>query len=167
MAVAALGGVAGVILLLAFGRYLPGVAGEFFARVLGIVSTPFLMEASLCILGFLLVITLNQWRQHREGDELVYLDEVEDAPTDMPAQARWALYQKPPLEPGDVPAADLLEGAMAIGDHESAAEILAGMSDAERREPEVLKLRILLAEATGKTELAGRLRELRGGDAPA
>lgn len=147
-------------LLLVFGRHLPGLAGEFFARVLGIVTTPFILETTLCVLGFVVVMTLNYWRQWRDGDELVYLDEVKNAPESMPDQAKWAVYKDKPLEPGMIAAADLLEGAIAIGDHEAAIEILTSMSDAERSDPEVLKLRITLAEASGKTELAEHLKEL-------
>jgi hypothetical protein len=77
---AIIAGVAGLILLIAYGRHLPGVGGEFFGRILGIISTPFLMEASFLILGFVLVMSLNLWRQRREGDELVYLDETGTAP---------------------------------------------------------------------------------------
>lgn len=162
---AGLGVLAGVTclgLLLVFGRHLPGLAGEFFARVVGMVTTPFILETTLCILGFVVVMTLNHWRQWREGDELVYLDEVKNPPETMPDQAKWAVYKDKPLEPGLIAAADLLEGAIAIGDHEAAIELLTGMSDAERSSPEVLKLRITLAEASGKTELAEHLRTQLG-----
>jgi hypothetical protein len=47
---------------------------------MGIVTTPFLLEGSMIILGFILVILINHWRQRREGDELVYLDEAKDVP---------------------------------------------------------------------------------------
>jgi ABC-type amino acid transport system permease subunit len=150
-------GVWGLFLLLVMATGLPGLAGEFFARIAAIVTTPFLMEASVIILGFILVLLINHWRRHREGDELVYLDEVEDAPKAMPDQARWAIYRDKPLDAGDPVPADLLEGAVAIGDHESAIEILDSMSDEERHRPEVMRQRIALAKATGKDELARRL----------
>lgn len=150
-------GVAGLILLIAWARYLPGLGGEFFGRILGIISTPFLMEASFCVLGLVLVMALNIWRQRRDGDELVYLEEVKDAPADLPDQARWAVYQSAPLEAGPPEAAVLLEGALAIGDHAAAVEILESMDDAERRQPEILRHRIALAQATGKDDLARRL----------
>lgn len=150
-------GVAGLILLIAWARYLPGVGGEFFGRILGIISTPFLMEASFCVLGLVLVMALNIWRQRRDGDELVYLEEVKDAPADLPDQAKWAVYQNAPLEAASPGAAVLLEGALAIGDHASAVEILESMDDSQRRQPETLRLRIALAKATGKEELARRL----------
>jgi hypothetical protein len=156
-------GVWGLFLLVVMATGLPGLAGEFFARIAGIVTTPFLMETSLIILGFILVIVINHWRHRREGDELVYLDEVKDAPKEVPDQARWAIYRDKPLEAGNPALADLLEGAVAIGDHESAIEILKAMSDEERHRPEVMRQRIALAKATGKDELARRLEaELAG-----
>jgi hypothetical protein len=143
--------------------FLPGVIGEFFTRIVGVLSTTFLMEASLAILGFLVVILLNLWRQKRDGDELVYLDEVTGAPKDLPDQASWAIYTGKPLDPEVPSKTDLLEGAVGIGDHESAAEILEEMDEQERRSPEVLRQRIALAKATGKAELARRLEsELSG-----
>jgi hypothetical protein len=158
-----LAAVAGLILLIAYGRFLPGLSGEFFARLLGIITTPFLMETSFFILGLVLVMTLNLWRQRRDGDELVYLEEVKDAPADLPEQARWAVYTRPPLDPVPPAGVDLLEGAVAIGDHAGAITILAEMDDSERARPEVVRQRIELARATGKHELALRLeRELAG-----
>jgi hypothetical protein len=150
-------GVAGLFMLLVMATALPGLAGEFFTRIVGIVTTPFLMETSVIVLGFILVISINYWRHHREGDELVYLDEVKDAPKEMPEQARWAIYKDKPLEGANPTPADLLEGAVAIGDHESAIEILNAMSDEERHQPDVMRQRIALAKATGKDELARRL----------
>lgn len=150
------------LLLLVLGQTLPGLAGEFFARVVGIITTPFILEITFIILGFVVVFTLNYWRQHRDGDELVYLDQVLDAPTDMPEKERWAVYKGKPLEPGTVVAGDFLEGALAIGDHDTAVEILAAMSDTERDAPAILKLRIELAEATGKMDLAAQLKTKLG-----
>jgi hypothetical protein len=86
-------GVAGLILLIAWARFLPGVGGEFFGRILGIISTPFLMEASFSVLGLVLVMALNIWRQRREGDELVYLDEIKNAPAGLPDQAKQAVHR--------------------------------------------------------------------------
>ena len=154
-----LAGLSGLFVAVAFGAHLPGVAGEFFARVLGIVTTPFILETTLCILGFVIVLTLNQWRQLREGDEFVYLEQVNDNAAELPDQARWAVYPAKPLEPGAISRTDLLEGALSIGDHAEAISLLESMSDAERSRPEVIRLRVNLAEATGKTELA---RELQG-----
>jgi len=155
-AVLVIASIGALFLTLVMATGLPGLAGEFFAKIVGLVTTPFILEASMIILGFIIVISLNLWRQHREGDEFVYLDEVKDAP-EIPAQARWAIYKNKPLDGASPAPADLLEGAVAIGDHESAVEILDSMSDEERHQPEVMRQRIALAKATGKDELARRL----------
>lgn len=155
---AILGGLTVIFVAVAFGSHLPGLAGEFFARVLGVVTTPFILETTLCIVGLVVVLTLNQWRQMREGDELVYLEQVTGSPTDMPDQARWAVYADKPLEGGNIATADLLEGALAIGDYAEAITLLEAMSADERARPEVIRMRIPLAEATGKPALARELR---------
>jgi len=87
---AVIGGVSGPLMLLAVGRFLPGLGGEFFARILGIITTPFLMEVTLFVLGIVVVMTLNNWRQRRDGDELVYLDELQRAPDEPPDDAQGA-----------------------------------------------------------------------------
>ena len=155
--------VGALFVLIALGGRLPGALGVVFAKIAGILSTPFLMEASLCFIGLVIVMLLNYWRHLRNGDELVYLDEIQNAPTDLPDSARWALYNNKPLDPVDPTPADLLEGAIAIGDHTTATDALASMSDAERAQPEILRLRIALARATGKTDLAKRLESELGG----
>ncbi len=63
-----------VISLLLFWREIPGLFGETLGKVVGIMSTPFFMEASFVILGFLIVVGLNTWRRHKEGDEFVTID---------------------------------------------------------------------------------------------
>jgi hypothetical protein len=150
-------GVAGLILLIAWARYLPGVGGEFFGRILGIISTPFLMEASFCVLGLVLVMTLNIWRQHRDGDELVYLEELKDAQAQSPDHVKWAVCPEPSLDAAPPEAIALLERAVSMGDHDAAIEILEAMDDSERRKPQTLRQRIALAKAMGQEELARRL----------
>lgn len=67
--------VAGVVIpLLLFWREIPGLLGETVGKVVGIMSTPFFMEASFVILGFLIVVSLNTWRRHKEGDEFVTIE---------------------------------------------------------------------------------------------
>lgn len=149
--------------LIALGGRLPGAIGVVFAKITGILSTPFLMEASLCFLGLVIVMLLNYWRHLRNGDELVYLDEIQNPPVSLPDSARWAVYKQKPLDPVEPTPADLLEGAIAIGDHVTASEALESMSDAERARPEIVRLRIALARATGKADLAKRLESELGG----
>lgn len=92
--VATITGFSGLLVLIAAGRFLPGLGGEFFARILGIISTPFLMEFILAAMGLVLILTINHWRQRREGDELVYLDEL-PRPGDVAPSARMTAADEP------------------------------------------------------------------------
>lgn len=145
-------------------RYLPGLLGEWLGMMVGVLTTPFFLEASFIFIGLTLVVAINHWRQKRDGDEFVYLEQVDglDVPTGLPEHAKWAVYREKPL-PGEMPS--LLaqaEGAMAIGDHEAVTEWIGAMSEAELKLPETLELRLELAKATCRADLVGPLEsELR------
>lgn len=146
-------------------RFIPGFLGEWIGTVMGVLTTPFVMETSFFILGLVIVILINHWRQQKDGDEFVYLEQVHgpDVPKDLPDQAKWAVYREKPLEGGDVSLRDRAEGALAIGDHAAASDFIAEMEPGELEQPEVLALRRDLAQATGKTELAAEFeKRLRG-----
>lgn len=140
-------------------RYLPGLLGEWIGMMIGVMTTPFFLEASFVIIGFTLVMVINHWRQRRDGEELVFLEQVEgaDVPKDLPEHAKWAVYREKPLV-GEVPSLrERAEGALAIGDFEAAAESIAAMSNDELNLAETLALRIELAKATGRHDVAARL----------
>ena len=65
-----------VVTLLLGWRQAPGLLGEWLGTLVGIMSTPFFLEASFVILGVLVVMVINAVRRHREGDEFVTLDEL-------------------------------------------------------------------------------------------
>lgn len=137
----------------------PGVLGEWFGMIAGFLSTPVLLEVSFFTLGLMIVVGVNHWRMKREGDEFVYLEQVEavDLPAGLPDQAKWAIYGKPPL-PGEEPSLlDQAEGALEIGDFDAVTAALGAMGADELHRPQVKALRIRLARATGREDLAGRL----------
>lgn len=144
-------------------RHLPGLLGEWLGTMVGVMTTPFFLEASLAFLGLTVVLAINHWRRRRAGEELVYLEQMRGAevPAGMPDHARWAVYQEEPLA-GETPTLQAqAEGAVAIGDYETAVECLGAMSEAELKRPETLAVRLALAQATGKAALAAQLaREL-------
>jgi hypothetical protein len=161
-------GVLGLLIALVPGFYIvwrlvPGVFGEWLGVIAGVISTPFLMEFSFAALGLLIVVGLNHWRQKKDGDEFVILEQVNDprAPRNLPEHSTYAIYQSPPL-PGEKPGLrDQAEGALAIRDYEEAARVFAAMDETELRDPAVLALRLDLARATGKSDLVRQLeREL-------
>lgn len=144
---------------LIFSRYMTGLLGEWLSLMIGIMTTPFFMEASFLILGLIIVIGLNTWRRRKEGEELVFLERVDDAAASgLPDHASWAVYERAPLQ-GEVPSLLIqAEGALAIGDHAVAAELIGAMSGEEMKLPAVYELRIALAKATGREDLARQLQ---------
>lgn len=145
--------------LLAGWRFLPGLLGDWIGTMMGVMTTPFLLEGSFVILGFCVVIWLNHRRELREGSEWVVLERVDDPGEGqgMPEQARWAILPDgAPIgeEPG---LTDLAEGAAAAEDWEELSAILGRMNERELHNLPVLKLRQRLAEASGREELAKEL----------
>jgi|694.fasta_scaffold15158_3 hypothetical protein len=71
-----------VIGFLLFWRYIPGWFGESVGKIAGLISTPFILEASFLIMGLGIVIMLNSWRRKKAGDDFVDFDahefQVED-----------------------------------------------------------------------------------------
>ena len=153
--------VAAVVCLSIYGwRFLPGLLGEWVGFMVGLMTTPFLLEFSFLFLGLMLVVFINHWRRSREGDDFVTLEQVTEQDAGLPDHAAWAVFRSNAL-PGETPT--LLaqaEGAMAVGDHPAAVDCLSEMSPAELALPETLRLRIELAKATGNPALAERLERL-------
>ena len=54
-----------------------GCWGEWIGMMVGVMTTPFFLEASFIFIGLTLVMAINHWRQKREGDECVYLEQVD------------------------------------------------------------------------------------------
>lgn len=59
-------------------RYLPEVLADWLGTIVGIMTTPFFLEASFILIGLTIVVAVNAWRQRRVGDDYVEL-EVKDA----------------------------------------------------------------------------------------
>ncbi|NNM29998.1 MAG: hypothetical protein HKO57_10770, partial [Akkermansiaceae bacterium] len=87
-----------IVTLIWAGTYLPGFLGEVFSIVAGIMWTPVLLDISLFVLGLAFVLWLNHHRRKREGDEYVYLEQIEGpgVPDDLPAEARSAVFREAP-----------------------------------------------------------------------
>ncbi|MGL4399546.1 MAG: hypothetical protein ACRCXD_06735 [Luteolibacter sp.] len=143
-------------------RLIPGLLGEWVGMMIGILTTPFFMEASFAILGLVTVIALNIWRQRKDGDEFVYLDLVDgpNSSQNLPEHAKWALYREKPLDLEKPSLLAQAEGAIAIGDHVAAAEWIAAMSHDELQRQETLRVRLELARLTDRPERVAQLEKL-------
>lgn len=133
---------------------LPGLVGEWLGTIMGIMTTPFFMETTFVILGFIIVIGINSWRQRKDGDEFVYLDQVSGpgVPPHLPDHATWAIYREKPLDQKNPSLLEQAEGAIAIGDYSAASEWISAMDSKELTQPETLHVRLELAKATGNSE---------------
>jgi hypothetical protein len=56
---------------LLFGRKLPGLWGDWASMLIGVMTTPFLMEASFVLIGISIVAVVNHVAAVRSGDEWV------------------------------------------------------------------------------------------------
>ena len=73
--IVSLGVLVGVIVLLRTNETAREVAGQSALSVFQILTTPFILETSLALLGLCLVIAINHYRQQNDGDEWVYLEQ--------------------------------------------------------------------------------------------
>ena len=156
---------AAVIVVIWLGTYLPGFAGEIFSMIAGIMWSPILLDISLFILGLTLVFWINHIRRQAEGDEFVYLETV-DAPDDLPAGSHSAVFPDRPESPPSDPALAAIEGALDMRDADTATKLLFDLPEDTLDQPDILALRLRLAELTGHPETARTLRERLEGEAP-
>jgi hypothetical protein len=142
-------------------HYMPGFLGEWIGTIMGILTTPFIMETSFILLGIGIVVSLNHWRRIKQGDDFVYLDQV-DGPQpqhNLPDHASWAVYLEKPLDPIPITLLEQAEGAFAIGDYSHAMECIGAMERKELRQNGTTQLRLELARATGRDDLIAALEK--------
>jgi hypothetical protein len=72
-------GVAGLALLLVLNPNAREVARDTIAVLFAILTTPFILESTIAIVGLIVVLTYNQWRLKKDGDEWVYMVTQEDS----------------------------------------------------------------------------------------
>ena len=60
------------------GSYIPGNIGYTFRFIAGLISTPFIMEATIAIVSLFIVLTLNAYRREKEGDDYMTIEVDEE-----------------------------------------------------------------------------------------
>ena len=63
-----------IVITLAGWRYLPEILADWVGTIVGIMSTPFLLEISFIFIGLSIVVALNHWRHKRAGEDYVELE---------------------------------------------------------------------------------------------
>ena len=120
--------------------FLPGFIGEFCGKVQGIAFTPFFMEFFLIAFGFMVVLILNQLRKKWDGEELVYLEVVDD-PVEMPASSKSVILAEHEKREDSIEVSlAAIEGSLALKDYAQAQELI---TEAFKITPQNKKLDIL------------------------
>lgn len=55
-------------------RHLPEIWADWIGMMVGIMSTPFFLEASFLFIGLTIVVAINHHRQKKAGDDFVEVD---------------------------------------------------------------------------------------------
>ena len=103
-----------ILLLIWLGMFLPGFAGEVFRKLAGMMWTPIIIDCSLFLLGIILVLSLNWFIRSRQGDEYVYLEQVDGPPEGLPDRSRSAIFREAPESQGIQPGLAAIEGALEL-----------------------------------------------------
>lgn len=117
-------------------------------NILGAVSTPFILEATVAVVGLCLLLAFNQWRLHKEGDGWVYLAQTEPDPA--------SLTQGAETPPHRLDAVVLEEKPDVTADLEARLATVEGYLDLGLRK-EALEH---LDQFTGEERNSGRVRAL-------
>lgn len=142
-----------------------GFVGELFRFFVGVFSSPIFLESALVILGFVIVLVINAIVRKRQGEEYVYLEQVEGPEGEvLPEEARSVIYTEKPASWVEPTALELAEGAIDAADYHSAWHHLNKLTKGEFNAEAGLALRLRLAIGTGKLRsargVAKRLRQL-------
>jgi len=104
----------------------------------GMGTTPFFMETGVVIFGFLCVLTINHFRQKWDGDELVYLEVVEDPTDDLPSDSKAVIFDEMHEKEDQLKISiAAIEGAIASNDIDQAKQLIAELSSEELQSSEV------------------------------
>lgn len=120
----------------------------------GTVASPFILEATVALVGLVIVLTYNQWRIQKEGDGWVYLAQTEPDQASVEAGA-----QTPPQRLNGVilPTAPdgatgleariaIVEGYLELGLRQDALTHLQMLSVEEQQDPRVIATSAKISE---------------------
>ena len=152
-------GCGGLVLLVGWVLHDRETGRNFLRGLIGFFTTPFILETSLVLLGFSLVILLNLWRRKKDGDGWVYLAEDDPRTRDGQEPGRHdAVFANPPAaEPPELEI-EVIEGLLDLGSWDEAGQRLLALPEADYESPRALRARARLADGLGRTAQAEDLR---------
>lgn len=153
-------GIAALTTLLVLNATAREVATGTAKTLFGIFTTPFILESTVAVIGFLIVLFINQWRLKKEGDGWVYLVSQEPEAGTLPASITQRLQSivmqdKPEAMDEAGTARANVEGFLELGMAAQAMQTLQGFSDLPDDEATAaLRVRVLAANLDTATALS-------------
>jgi len=127
------------------------IAGSTGRALIGLFSTPFIFEATCLFLFTVALLTYNQWRREKDGDDWVYMVTHEPDQKDLPpaiTERLQGVVLKDKPEPMDEAQTQtgILEGYLELGMAAQAqAELFTNNDMPDTAETAALRLRVLAA----------------------
>jgi hypothetical protein len=120
------------------------VIGGAALNLFQVVTTPFIFEALIAIVGVVTVLTLSQLRQEREKDEWVYLAQTKpDADGDTPPHRLDAVVMQEKPQPFNemTTQMEVIEGYLDLGLARDALHEIESLPEHQRETPQLAQLR--------------------------
>lgn len=146
----------GVLVLMRVNETAREVILETAVTVLQVLTTPFIMETSLALLGLCIVIAINCYREKKEGDGWVYLEQklpADDArDTDDPPHRHDAVVwqEKPASFDETATGLDVVEGYLDLGLAEDAWRELSSLPEPVQRNARTILHRVRALAMCGR-----------------
>lgn len=129
------------------------VLAKAFMSIAGVVSTPFILEATVALSGLVIVLCINRWRMEKEGDEWVYLAQTEPGKGDAdtpPHRLESVVLEVPPAQlDGLNTRLSAIEGYVELGLLREALEQLDSLTPEENASAQAVELRAVTLARLG------------------
>lgn len=128
-------GIIAVVILFRINDTAREIFSETAVTVLQVLTTPFIMEASLALLGLCVVMAINRYRELKEGDEWVYLEQkaasADKTAADDPPHRHEAVVWREKPAPFDAAstALEVVEGYLELGLTDDALRELSSLNN--------------------------------------
>lgn len=117
-----------------------GPIGDFFANLQGLTVSSFFMEMGFIVVSLIGVFGINAYKQYKEGDELVYLETVEDPLSDIPTKSSSVIFRDRAMGNRFESQLAAIEGSIEIGDFTQARELWENLNEEEHADQRTQEL---------------------------
>ncbi|TLD69357.1 hypothetical protein FEM03_18490 [Phragmitibacter flavus] len=153
-----LAAIAGLAALVSFNPTAREVVLNTSIAIFTVFTTPFILEITSVILFFTALLTYNSWRQHKDGNDWVYLvtQETEDGDRPLSPSASQRLQsqvlsEKPEFASETETVITVLEGYLELG---MPSQALAELHQLPADNPDFIPLRVRILSANLQTQEA-------------